>query len=68
MIRALLAVALLLVAGDALACPYCAGREDGGTAGVLVILGLVATPLLSAGVVAVLIRRVTRRAEREEAR
>ena len=59
----LVGVALLTLLADvALACPYCAGQEKGGTAILYVIGGMMVLPWLVVAVAIPLIRRAGARA------
>ena len=60
---ALLVVGLVIaVAGDAMACPYCAGRDEGGISSTLVVGAMMIVPFAVVGVVWPI---VTREEERE---
>ena len=52
----------LALAGDAMACPYCAGQDEGGVAATLVLFGMMIVPF---GVIGVVWPIVTREEERE---
>ena len=53
---------VLAVAGDAMACPYCAGRDEGGIGATLVVGAMMIVPFAVVGVVWPI---VTREEERE---
>ena len=59
--QSLLLVLFLLAAPVVLACPNCAGQEDGGYAGLLVIGAMMLFPFLVVGVVIMLLRHTGRR-------
>ena len=42
---------VLAVAGDAMACPYCAGRDEGGIGATLVVGAMMIVPFAVVGVV-----------------
>lgn len=52
----------LAVAGDAMACPYCAGRDEGGMGATLVVGAMMIVPFAVIGVIWPI---VTREEERE---
>ena len=41
---------VLAVAGDAMACPYCAGRDEGGIGATLVVGAMMIVPFAVVGV------------------
>ena len=53
---------VLAIAGDAMACPYCAGRDEGGMGATLVVGAMMIVPFAVVGVVWPI---VTREEERE---
>ena len=57
------AFALALAPRIAEACPYCAGRGDGGVARGVVIGAMVATPFIAAAIALPFIVRLLRRAD-----
>lgn len=54
--------ALLALGSEALACPYCAGRDDGGMSATLIVGAMMVVPF---AVVGVLWPIVTREEDRE---
>ena len=55
-------LAVLAFAGDALACPYCAGRDEGGWDATLILGAMMMVPFAVVGVVWPI---VTREEEKE---
>ena len=53
---------VLAIAGDAMACPYCAGRDEGGMGATLVVGAMMIVPFAVVGIVWPI---VTREEERE---
>ena len=52
----------LAVAGDAMACPYCAGQDEGGIGATLVVGAMMIVPFAVVGVVWPIVTREEERA------
>lgn len=61
-VKALVFGLVLGLAPSVLACPYCAGQEDGGYASMLIVGAMMALPFLVVATVIPLVRRAGRRA------